>query len=90
MQTFSYFYRKSLHMVKYISQKQLKLSFNDALCHMNLNKDNRWIQLGNSLLVNFLLSACERLITILMRHLNIFSQKKLIIAYANFKYILAQ
>lgn len=49
MQAFSYICRKSLHMIKYISQKQLKLSFNDDLCHMNLNKDNRWIQLGNSL-----------------------------------------
>lgn len=45
MQVISYIYRNSLHMVHYITQHQLKIEEFGNLYQMNLNPNNRWIQL---------------------------------------------
>lgn len=49
MQDYSYIYGISLHMVNYTSQFQTQISEFSQLNHLNLNPDNRWIQLSSIL-----------------------------------------
>ena len=46
MQTYSYIYILTLHMVNYQSQYQLKFTEFNSLNNLNLKFNNRWIQLG--------------------------------------------
>ncbi len=49
MHRHSYICTNSLHMIQYDSQFQLKINSFGDLYAMKLNKDNRWVQLGDSL-----------------------------------------
>lgn len=49
MDRYSYICTNSLHMIQYDSQFQLKINSFGDLYAMKLNKDNRWVQLGDSL-----------------------------------------
>jgi len=49
MQAILYIGQISLHMIKYTSQYQSKIEEFGNLYQMNLNPNNRWIQLGNHL-----------------------------------------
>jgi hypothetical protein len=49
MQSISYFYQITLHMIQYISQHQQKFEEFGNLYQMKLNPENRWVQLAKFL-----------------------------------------